>query len=107
MKTLKFIGSSQDDLRDFPLEARREAGFQLHSVQNGLDPKDWKQLDTVGSGAKEIRIHIQGEWRIVYVAKFYDAIYVLHAFRKKSRKTSRKDIELARKRYKQIGGVYD
>ena len=57
-------------------------------------------LDAVGPGAKEIRIHVQGEWRIVYAAKFHEAIYVLHAFRKKSRKTSRKDIELARKRYK-------
>lgn len=104
MKQLKFIGSSRDDLRDFPHEARRDAGFQLHSVQNGLNPKDWKQMDTVGPGAKEIRIHVQGEWRIVYVAKFHDTIYVLHAFRKKSRKTSRKDIGLARKRYKQIGG---
>ena len=104
MKPLKFIGSSLDDLRDFPHEARRDAGFQLNSVQSGLDPKDWKRMETVGAGTKEIRIHVQGEWRIVYVAKFHDAIYVLHAFRKKSRKTSRKDIELARKRYKQIGG---
>ena len=61
-------------------------------------------METVASRAKEIRIHVQGEWRIVYVVKFHDAIYVLHAFRKKSRKTSRKDIELARKRYKQIEG---
>jgi phage-related protein len=61
MKTLKFIGSSRDDLRDFPHEARRDAGFQLNSVQNGLDPKDWKQMDSVGPGAKEIRIHVQGE----------------------------------------------
>ena len=75
---------------------------KLDSVQNGLDPKDWKQMEAIGHGAKEIRIHVQGEWRIVYIAKFHDAIYVLHAFRKKSRKTSRKDIELARKRYKQI-----
>lgn len=102
MKPLKFIGSSLDDLRDFPHEARRDAGFQLNSVQNGLSPKDWKQMETVGPGAKEIRIHVQGEWRILYVAKFHDAIYVLHAFRKKSRKTSRKSIELARQRYKQI-----
>jgi len=104
MKPLKFIGSSLDDLRGFPYEARRDAGFQLNSIQNGISPKDWKQMETVGFGAKEIRIHVQGEWRIVYVVKFHDAIYVLHAFRKKSRKTSRKDIELARKRYKQIEG---
>ena len=104
MKTLKFIGSSLDDLRDFPHEARRIAGFELYAVQNGLDPKDWKPIEAVGPGAKEIRVHVLGEWRIVYVAKFHDAIYVLHAFRKKSRKTSRKDIELAHRRYQQIGG---
>ncbi len=92
-----------DDLRDFPHEARRAAGFELHSVQNGLDPKDWKPIETIGPGAKEIRIHVLGEWRIVYVAKFHDAIYVLHAFRKKTRKTSRRDIELAQRRFKQIG----
>ena len=104
VKPLKFIGSSLDDLRDFPQEARRAAGFELHSVQNGLDPKDWKPMEIIGPGAREIRIHVLGEWRIVYAAKFHEAIYVLHAFRKKSRKTSRKDIELARRRYKLIGG---
>lgn len=104
MKPLKFVGSSLDDLRNFPDEARRAAGFELRTVQNGLDPSDWMPMQAIGSGAKEIRIHVLGEWRVVYVAKLHDAVYVLHSFRKTSRKTSRKDIELARQRYKQIGG---
>ena len=93
-----------DDLRNFPDEARRAAGFELRAVQSGLSPGDWKPVPVVGSGANEIRIHVLGEWRIIYVAKFSDAVYVLHSFKKKSRKTSRKDIELARQRYNQIGG---
>ncbi|MEN6333809.1 MAG: type II toxin-antitoxin system RelE/ParE family toxin [Phycisphaerales bacterium] len=104
-KLLRFVGSSLDDLRNFPDEARRDAGFQLRDVQNGLDPNDWKPIHAVGPGVKEIRIHILGEWRIVYVVQRHDAVYVLHAFQKKSRKTSRQDIELARRRYRQIGGT--
>jgi phage-related protein len=104
IKPLKFVGSSLDDLRNFPDEARRAAGFELHAIQSGLEPTDWKPLNIVASGVKEIRIHILGEWRVIYVAKLQDAIYVLHAFQKKTRTTNRQDIELARTRYKQIGG---
>ena len=104
MKTLKFVGSSLDDLRNFPNEARRAAGFELHAVQSGLEPSDWKPMQNVGSGAKEIRIHLLGEWRVIYIAKLHEAVYVLHAFQKKTRKTSRQDIDLARQRYRQIGG---
>jgi phage-related protein len=104
MKPLKFVGSSLDDLRNFPVEARRAAGFELYAVQCGLEPTDWKPMSIVGPGAKEIRIHVLEEWRVIYVAKFEDAVYVLHSFQKKGRKTSQKDIELARKRYKQVGG---
>ena len=103
-KALKFIGSSLDDLRNFPDEARRAAGFELYAVQSGLEPADWKPMQAIGPGVKEIRIHVLGEWRVMYVAKFSDAVYVLHAFKKKSQKTSRQDIELARQRYNRIGG---
>jgi phage-related protein len=103
-KPLKFVGSSLDDLRNFPDEARRAAGFELYAVQCGLDPRDWKPLQAVGPGVKEIRIHVLGEWRVIFVAKFRDAVYVFHSFQKKSRKTSRRDIELVRQRYKEIGG---
>ncbi len=105
MKKLRFIGSSLDDLRDFPSDARREAGFELDAVQRGLMPSDFKPMLEVGSGAYEIRIHILGEWRVIYVAKFDDAVYVLHAFHKKTQKTRREDIELAARRYRQIGGL--
>ena len=105
MKPLAFIGSSLDDLRNFPDEARKAAGFELYSIQRGLEPIDWKPMPSIGRGVKEIRIHVLGEWRIIYVAKFEEAIYVLHSFQKKSRKTSKQDIDLAKGRYKQIGRV--
>ncbi len=104
MRSLIFAGSSLDDLRNFPDEARRAAGFELRAIQNGLDPSDWKPVQTIGKGVREIRIPVLGEWRVIYAARFKEAIYVLHAFQKKSRKTSRQDIELARQRYGQIGG---
>ncbi|MEN9478363.1 MAG: hypothetical protein RLZZ300_2504 [Pseudomonadota bacterium] len=103
MKPLRFVGSSLDDMRDFPAEARRAAGFELHAVQCGLMPSDFKPMLNVGPGAYEIRLHVQGEWRVIYVAKFEDGIYVLHAFRKKTQKTRVEDIELAARRYRQIG----
>jgi len=104
MKPLNFLGSSLDDLRNFPDEARRAAGFELRAVQSGLDPSDWKPMQVIGPGVNEIRIHVLGEWRVIYVAKLRDVVYVLHAFQKKTRKTSQHDIDLARKRYRQIGG---
>lgn len=103
MKPLRFVGSSLDDLRSFPAEARRQAGFELYAIQRGLDPSDWKPMKTVGSGVREIRIRVLGEWRVLYVAKFADAVYVLHAFQKKTQKTRRNELEIARRRYKQLG----
>jgi phage-related protein len=104
VKLLNFVGSSLDDLRNFPDEARRAAGFELRAVQNGLEPSNWKPMQIIGPGVKEIRIRVLGEWRIIYIAKFRDAVYVLHAFQIKTRKTSQHDIDLARQRYGQIGG---
>jgi phage-related protein len=103
MKTLKFVGSSLDDLANFPLEARRATGFELWQVQRGLNPSDFKSMPAVGTGAYEIRVHVLGEWRVIYVAKFDDAVYVLHAFHKKTQKTRKEDIDLAARRYKLIG----
>jgi phage-related protein len=103
-KPLKFVGSSLDDLRNFPEEARRAAGFELRAIQNGFDPRDWKAMPSIGSGVREIRIRVLGEWRVIYVTKLSDVIYVLHAFQKKSQKTNKNDIDLARKRLKEIGG---
>jgi len=104
MKPLNFVGSSLDDLRNFPDEARRAAGFELRAVQSGLEPSDWKPMQAIGHGVREIRIHVLGEWRVIYVAKLRNVVYVLHAFQKKTRRTSQHDIDLARHRYRQIGG---
>lgn len=102
MKALRFVGSSLDDLRDFPAEARREAGFELDAVQRGFMPTDFKPMPQIGAGAYEIRIHVLGEWRVVYVAKRGDAVYVLHAFHKKTQRTRREDLALAARRYQQV-----
>ena len=98
-----WIGSSYKDLLAFPEAARRTAGHELGRVQNGRQPTDWKPMRTVGSGVREIRIREEGRaHRVIYVATFEEAVYVLHAFEKKSRKTLLKDIELARSRYARI-----
>ncbi|NTE85852.1 type II toxin-antitoxin system RelE/ParE family toxin [Agrobacterium rubi] len=100
MKTIRFRGSALGDLRAFPETARREAGYQLDKVQNEQMPTDWKLMATVGKGVQEIRIRDEsGAFRVIYVAKFSDAIYVLHCFQKKTQKTSKADIDLAAKRY--------
>ncbi|MFZ1890561.1 MAG: type II toxin-antitoxin system RelE/ParE family toxin [Formosimonas sp.] len=98
------MGSSLDDLKNFPLEARRDAGYSLDMVQRGSMPSDFKPMKTVGAGVYEIRTHVQGEWRIIYVAKFNNTIYVLHAFQKKTQKTKQSDLDLAKQRYQQIRG---
>ncbi len=102
-KPVEFRGSSLEDLRAFPLPARREAGYQLEQLQNGRQPDDWKPMSTVGRGAKEIRIRDEaGAFRVLYVAKFAAAICVLHCFLKKTGKTSQADLELAARRYRQL-----
>lgn len=103
MKKLKFIGASLDDLKDFPAEVRREAGFELDAIQRGQMPSDFKPMLAVGSGVYEIRLHILGEWRVIYVVKRADAVYVLHAFQKKTQKIRHEDIALAARRYQLIG----
>nr|WP_317623845.1 type II toxin-antitoxin system RelE/ParE family toxin [Acidovorax sp. SUPP3334] len=102
-KPIEFRGSSLDDLRTFPLEARREAGYQLDLVQSGHDPYDWKPMSTVGAGVREIRIRDSaGAFRVIYVAKLEDAVYVLHCFQKKTEKTSKPDLELATRRFRDL-----
>lgn len=91
------MGTSLDRVRTFPDAARREAGHQLHRLQLGLEPSDWKPMSSVGAGVAEIRIHERGEYRVLYVAKFAEAIYALHAFPKKSQQTRQAEIEIARR----------
>jgi phage-related protein len=103
IKPVEFRGASLDDLKAFPQSARREAGHQLDQVQRGREPDDWKPMPTIGPGVREIRIRERGgAFRVVYVAKFEAAIYVLHCFEKKSQATSRADISLAAARYREL-----
>ncbi|GGK52476.1 type II toxin-antitoxin system RelE/ParE family toxin [Nocardia camponoti] len=104
MKRLEFVGSALDDLRNFPVSARRECGYQLDRVQNGLDPTDWRPMRSVGIGVAEIRVRDEsGAFRVLYVAKLADRVLVLHCFQKKTQKTSDSDLTLASKRYAQVG----
>ena len=105
MKGLVFLGSSRDDLRAMSAGIRHALGVELMRVQLGGEPTDFKPMSNVGTGAYEIRVRdATGAFRVIYVAKFSDAIYVLHAFQKKTQKTAKGDLELAMKRYKLIGG---
>ena len=87
----------------FPESARQDAGFQLDKVQRGGEPDDWKPIAAIGAGVKEIRIWDEaGTFRVIYLAKLADAVYVLHCFQKKTKEIGQKDINLARKRYKDL-----
>lgn len=101
-KALTWLGTSRADVQKFPDDARRAAGFELRQVQQGLSPTDWKPMHTVGPGVVEIRIHEAGEHRVLYVAKFAEAVYILHAFEKRTRQTPGVAIDLARTRYRQL-----
>jgi phage-related protein len=104
MKPACFVGTAREDLAAFPESARRRAGYELFMVQVGRDPTDFKPAPSVGPGAYEIRVRDEaGAFRVIYVAKFEHAVYVLHAFQKKTRQTSAAGITLAARRYKLIG----
>jgi phage-related protein len=99
VKPISFVGDSLAQLRDFPDDARSQAGHQLYEVQNGREPDDWKPMKTIGPGVREIRIREKsGAFRVIYLATLPDAVLVLHAFQKKTKATPRKDIELAASR---------
>jgi|SRR4051812_28787293 phage-related protein len=106
VKTLKWMGSSKRDVRSFPDLARNRAGFNLGLVQKGREPRNWKPMESIGPGAAEIRVRTNEggtrEHRVIYVAKFAEAVYVLHAFEKKSQKTSPHDVDLAKARYSEM-----
>lgn len=103
MKPVTFLGDSLELIRRFPQEARREVGFQIDRVQRGLPPNDWKPMKTVGPGVKEIRVRTgPGAFRVIYIATMPKSVFILHAFQKKTAQTAKRDIELARTRFKQI-----
>lgn len=102
-KPVEFLGNALENLRSFPLSVRREAGYQIDRVQYGQEPDDCKFMPTIGSGVREIRIRdTAGAFRVVYVAKFAQAVYVLHCFQKKTQKTSKPDLDLAQSRYRDL-----
>ena len=101
MKPVVFLGDSLGRIREFPETARRQAGMELRQVQRGLEPSDWKQMKSVGPGVREIRVlAASGAFRVLYVANLADAVYVLHAFQKKTRATARRDLDLAALRFR-------
>jgi phage-related protein len=103
MKPVVFIGDSITRLRAFPDGPRRDAGFQLDRVQRGLEPDNWKPMKSVGQGVRELRVRdAAGAFRLVYVATFAEAVYVLHAFQKKTPRTPARDIALAASRYREL-----
>lgn len=102
MKPLVWLGDSRKALKEFPEEARNRAGFELWEIQHGNAPSDWKPIPSIGPGVNEIRIHAGNEYRIIYLAKFAEAVYVLHAFTKKTRRTPKQDLDLAARRYREL-----
>jgi phage-related protein len=103
VKQIEFISDSLSELRTFPISARREAGFQLDRVQKGFDPDDWKPMKKIGSGVNEIRVRdADGVYRVIYIAKFDETVFVLHCFKKKTEKTAKTNIDLAKSRYKEL-----
>ena len=105
-KEIRWIGSSYEDLLAFPDESRRSAGFQLGKIQAGLEPDDWKPFAEIGAGTREIRIRdSHGNYRVIYVAKFEEAVYVLHCFQKKTQATGKEDKSIAETRYRAVANA--
>ena len=102
MKPVVWLGDSRARARDFPADARRVAGHELDRIQDGREPADWKPMPSVGLGVKEMRVWTGDAFRLMYLARFAEAVYVLHAFQKKSEKTAQSDIELARRRFRAL-----
>ncbi len=103
MKPVRFLGDSLECVRDFPVDARQDAGYQLDKVQRGLQPDDFKPMPTIGRGVEEIRIRDDaGSFRVIYTARLADAVFVLHAFQKKTQRTSQRDIEMGKARFREM-----
>ncbi len=103
MKRLRFLGDSLNCLREFPADARHDAGFQLDKVQRGEQPDDFKPMPAIGKGVEEIRVRDDsGIFRVIYTARRAEAVYVLHAFQKRTQATAKRDIEVARKRFTEL-----
>jgi phage-related protein len=103
MKPITFLGDSLKAVRDFPDDARQDAGHQLDLVQRGEQPDDFKPMPVIGPGVEELRLWcVQGTFRVVYLARLPEAVYVLHAFQKKTQATPKADTALAARRYRDL-----
>jgi len=98
MKRVVWLGASLEEVRGWTAEAQRDTGYQLFKIQSGVDPSDWKPIPRVGTGVQEIRIHCDNEYRVIYLAKLAEAVYVLHAFEKKTQKAPQAALDVARRR---------
>lgn len=104
-KDLFWVGTSKADLKSFPDDAKRVAGYQIRRAQSGMEPTDWKPMKTVGQGVREIRISEGGNaYRVFYVLVSKEGLYILHAFQKTTEQTEKKDIDLAKRRYREVKG---
>lgn len=102
-KPVKFLGDSLQSLRNFPTGAKHDAGYQLDRIQRGLQPADFKPMPSIGRGVEEVRVRdVSGAFRVIYTARLADAVYVLHAFQKKTQATSKRDIDIARRRFAEL-----
>ena len=99
MKNITWLANTHETVKGYSDIVKQQIGYNLDKVQRGLEPHDWKPMSSVGSGVKEIRIHEENEYRVLYVAKFEESVYVLHAFVKKTEQTVKRDIDLAKQRY--------
>jgi phage-related protein len=107
MKPVRFLGDSLKRLREFPEDARHDAGYQLDKVQRGAQPDNFRPMPSIGKGVEEIRLQDEtGAYRVIYTARMVDSVYVLHAFQKKTQTTSKRDIALATERFAQLIGGY-
>ena len=103
MKPVRFVGDALAELQAFPKAVRQDAGYQLHRVQAGEQPADFKPMPAIGAGVEELRVRDgTGTYRVIYTARRADAVYVLHAFQKKTQRTAQVHVELARQRFKQV-----
>ena len=103
MKPIQFLGDALKRLREFPAEARQDAGHQLYQAQRGEQPDDFKPMPAIGKGVEEIRVWDEtGAYRVIYTARRVEAVYVLHAFQKKTQATSKRDLDIAKARFAQI-----
>ncbi len=102
IKPIRWVGAARAEIQSLPEDVRKETGFALWQIQQGIPPSDFKPMAIVGKGVEEIRIGTENAYRVFYIARFEEAIYVLHAFQKKTQQTAKKNIELGQKRYQEL-----